>query len=360
MKTLKILIFVLIGLAFNASVSAGISEATQLEFGHVFAGGIALAAILSFMPMPAGILTMAIQKEIWIGDLVTNLFKANPHLNYAMNADQFVLAGKVVHIPNAGAKPAVKRNRTNLPASVTIREDVDITFELDEYTTDPILIPNAEQYELSYDKRSSVTSEQSNALNELAGDWFFYYWAPSAATSFVRTTGDNVVAHIGTGNRKKVTYADVKACQLKLDKQGIAQNDRVAQLDADMYHQFTDSLTATQYRDFSVSFNPATGVVGMLCGFTFIAPRGTVLMYTNDATPLVKDPEVTAASTYNAAGLFWQKDCVIRALGTQEMFENEKDATYYGSIYSALLRLGGRKKRNDGKGVIALIQAAGA
>lgn len=355
MKTLKLLLLTCAALLFNAAVSAGIAPATGLEFGSVFLGLNIASAVISFMPMPQGAF-MAIQKEIWINDLVTNLFKANPHLNYAMNADQFVLAGKVVHIPNAGSKPAVKRNRTNLPASVTIREDVDITFELDEYTTDPILIPNAEQYELSYDKRASVTSEQSSALNELAGDWFFYYWAPTVATSFVRTSGANVTAHIGTGNRKAVTVADIKACKLKMDKQGVASDGRYAQLDADMYDQLSGDLTATQYRDFSSSLNQAEGVVGKLFGFTFLDARSTVLMYTADATPVVKDPETAAVSTYNSAGLFWQKDCVIRALGTQEFFENEKDATYYGSIYSALLRLGGRKKRNDGKGVIALIQ----
>lgn len=299
---------------------------------------------------------MAIQKEIWINDIVTNLFKANPHLNYAMNADEFVLAGKVVHIPNAGSKPAVKRNRTNFPASVVIREDVDITFSLDEYTSDPMKIPNAEKYELSYDKRASVTSEASNAIAELVGDWFFYYWAPTASTSFVRTSGSNVTAHVGTGNRKAVTVSDIKALQKLMNKQGVAKNDRYAQLDADMYDQLTSDFSVTQYRDFSASLNQAEGVVGKLYGFTFLDSRTTVLTYTNAGTPVVKDPDAAEATTDYAAGLFWQKDCVIRALGNQEMFENIGDATEYGDIYSALLRAGGRKKRNDGKGVCALIQ----
>lgn len=358
MKTLKILLLISSTLVFNVAMAVGIAPALEVSPDAIFKGLLGIEAVVSFIPMPRGVLAMAIQKEIWIGDIVTNLFKANPHLNYAMNADQFVLAGKVVHIPNAGSKPGVKRNRTNLPASVTIREDVDITFSLDEYTTDPILITNAEQYETSYDKRSSVTSEQSNAIAELVGDWFFYYWAPSAATCIIRTTGDSVAAHVGSGNRKKVTAADVKKAQLYLNKQGIAKNDRYACLDADMYDQFTDSLTATQYKDFSASYNQAEGVVGRLFGFTFLDARQTVLVYDNTSTPVVKTPDAASASTDNAAGLFWQKDAVIRALGTQEFFENEKDATYFGDIYSALLRAGGRKKRNDGKGVIALVQAS--
>lgn len=358
MKTPKILLLILGSLLFNVAMAVGLSPVLEVSPNDIFKGLLGIEAVVSFLPMPRGALAMAIQKEIWIGDIVANLFKANPHLNYAMNADQFVLAGKVVHIPNAGSKPGVKRNRTNLPASVTIREDVDITFSLDEYTTDPILITNAEQYETSYDKRSSVTSEQSSALAELVGDWFFYYWAPSAATNIVRTTGSTVPAHVGTGNRKKLTVADVKKAQLTMNKQLIGSQGRFAQLDADMYDQLLDDMTATQYRDFSAQMNPAEGTLGKLYGFTFLPPRPTVLSYTNDSTPAAKAPDATSTTTDNAAGLFWQQDMVIRALGTQEFFENEKDATYFGDIYSALLRAGGRKKRNDGKGVIALVQAS--
>jgi len=192
----------------------------------------------------------------------------------------------------------------------------------------------------------------------LVGDWFFYYWAPSASASIIRTTGDSVTAHLGSGNRKKVAVADVKKAQLYLNKQGVAKEGRYAILDADMYDQFTDALTVTQYRDFSASYNQAEGIVGKLFGFTFLESRATVLTYDNTGTPVVKAPDASSASTDNAGGLFWQKDAVIRALGTKEFFENEKDATYYGDIYSALLRAGGRKKRNDGKGVIALVQTA--
>lgn len=303
---------------------------------------------------------MGIQKEIWLSDIVANIFENNPHLGYAVNADQFVLQGKVVHIPNAGAKPTVERNRSTLPATVVKRTDADITFALDEFTTDPILIPNADEYELSYDKRASVIGEQSSALSELVGKWFFRYWAPTASSSLLRTTGDNIAAHVGTGNRKKLTVADVKTAKLYLDRMGVPSEGRVIQLDADMYDQFTDELTASLYRDFSQAYDATRGVVGQLFGFTFLAPRTSVLVYTNDTTPSPKDPGATGNDTDNAAGLIWHRDSVIRAMGEHEFFENERDATYYGSIYSALVRAGGRIRRNDAKGVVALVQAAGA
>jgi hypothetical protein len=343
------LLFAMIG-GFALAASAGLPALPV-------AGGLFAT---SLFPAKAGVASMAVQKEIWINDIVGNLFKANPHLAYAMNADSFVLAGKVVHIPNAGSKPAVKRNRKNFPATVTLRQDSDVTFTLDEYTSDPIKIENADKYELSYDKRQSVIGEQSAAISELVGDWFFRYWAPTKKDMIVRTTGDAVAAHMpeATGNRKKITVADVKRMQKLFNKNNIPKEGRVACLDADMYDQLTDDMTLTQYRDFSQYLNVKDGTVGKLYGFTFLDSRSTVLNYTNAATPAPKDPGATGTATDNAAALFWHRDLVVRALGEKEFFDNEGDPTHYGDIYSALLRAGGRIKREDGKGVYALVQAA--
>jgi len=349
--SLKSLMLSLMFAMFSAFALASVAAVPFIPL----AGGIFAA---SFIQMPAGLAFEGIQKEIWINDIVGNLFKANPHLNFAMNADAFVLSGKVVHIANAGAKPAVKRNRTNFPATVTLRQDSDITFVLDEFTSDPIKIENAEKYETSYDKRASVLGEQSSAINELVGDWFFRYWAPTIGASIKRTTGAAVEAHYGTGNRKAVTVKDVKSMKKWMDKQNVPSDGRVACLDADMMDQFTDELSVTQEREFSKYYNAETGVVGKLFGFVFLDSRATVLRYTNAATPAPIDPDAVAAVTDNGASLFWHKDLVIRALGEKEFFENIGDPTQYGDIYSALVRLGGRIKRADGKGVFVLVQAA--
>lgn len=356
MKALKIIFSIITALLFNSVVSVVLAPAVGLPVGGIF---VALTG-LSLIPMPQGVLSMAIQKEIWINDIVANLFKANPHLAYAVNADQFVLQGKVVHIPNAGTKPGVQKNRTELPANVVRRDDIDITFPLDEFTSDPMLIPNADKYELSYDKRMSVIGEQASALAEIIGDWFFRYWAAVGAANIERTTGEATAAHYGTGNRKLITLADVKRMQKLFNKYNIPQEGRYAALDADMMDQFTENLNVSQYRDFSAAYDAKNGVLGKLYSFTFLDPRSTVLRYSNAATPVVKDPGAAAADTDNAAGLFWHKDSVIRALGNNELFEDIGNPTYYGDIYSALVRAGGRVRRNDSKGVIALVQAASA
>ncbi|MBN1340739.1 MAG: hypothetical protein JXA03_15525 [Bacteroidales bacterium] len=302
---------------------------------------------------------MAIQKEIWQNWIAENLFKDNEFLNNAVNADQYVLAGKVVHIPQAGASPGVERNRATIPATVIQRTDVDITYSLDEFTTDPVYIPHADTVELSYDKISSIMADIMGTLREKVAEWMLYHWGP--ATNILRTSSDNIATHLSgaTGNRKKLIPADIKAVQLAMNKQNVPKENRFAILSSDLLNQLTDSLTATQYRDFSAVYDMSKGIVGQLYGFK-IMERSTVLSYTNDSTPVKKAVGAAGAAADNDAGLFWHQQAVERALGDILMFENRGDATYYGDIYSALLRMGGRIRRSDEKGIYALVQAAGA
>lgn len=302
---------------------------------------------------------MAIQKEIWQSHIEGNLFKNNEFLLASYDAGQYVLQGNVVHIPQAGALPNIVKNRSSLPASVSQRSDTDITYTLDEFSTDPILIPQAETIELSYNKRESVLSEYEAALRQLIAESVLYDWCPSVSGNLLRTNGAAVNSHLAgtTGNRKKFTTSDLKAAQLALNKQNIPLEDRYALLSADMYQQLTDDLSATQYRDFSMTFDAKDGVLGKLFGFN-IMMRSNVVCYTNDVTPAAKAFGSVNTPDENDAVLCWQKNAVERALGSINFFERAGDPTYYGDIYSVAIRMGSRKRRNDEKGILAIIQAA--
>jgi hypothetical protein len=320
-------------------------------------GGVLAAA--SFIPMPSGVALMAIQKEIWIKDVVENLYRRNPFMNLAKNADEYVLMGKVVHIPNAGSQSNATRNRSSLPATVQSRTEVDITFSLDEFTTDPVLVQDTEKVELSFDKRRSVIGNHIDYLAQLVGDWMLYNWAPAATSGgFIKTTsGGTSAAYLAdaTGVRKLPTLADFKQFKKLMDAQNIPANDRYCQLDAYMYDQFTDLLTTTQYTDFSRYFDAENGVAGKLFGFTFLEPRAVVLRYNVGRTARIA-PGATQNATDQAAGLFWQKDAVIKAVGETKIFDQVDNPTYYGDLISALVRAGGRIGRNDSYGVWVLAQ----
>lgn len=300
---------------------------------------------------------MAIQREIWEDHIEGNLFKNNEFMLASTDAGQFVLEGKVVHIPQAGATPAVEKNRTTLPGTVTQRTDNDVTYSLDEFSTDPILIPNADTIELSYNKRESVLSECESALREKIAESMLITWAPSASDNIVRTTGAGVVTHLDstTGNRKKFIVNDLKQAQLKMNQQNVPVEDRYALLSADMFQQLSDDLTSTAYRDFSIAFDARNGVLGKLFGFNIML-RSSVLVYSNAATPAVRTGGVATAATDNDAVLCWHQHALERAVGNINFFEKIGDPMYYGDVYSVSMFMGGRKRRSDEKGVIVIVQ----
>lgn len=298
---------------------------------------------------------MAVQKEIWINDLVENLYADNSFASRSVNHSAFV-DNKKVHVPNAGAAPSVSKNRSSLPATVTKRTDVDLEYEISEYTTDPILVSNAEEVEYSYSKRKSVIRNASLALQESVHADLIYSWIPSSSPSTVATSGSSTAAYIATatGNRKALTKADILAVKSVFDKADVPQTGRCILLDSVMYNQLLGSLTEAQSNAFLASADAACGIVGKLFGFDFYM-RSKVAKTTSAGA--LKEWTSSAAATDSAAGIAWQEDCVSRALGQHKLFENTGDASYYGDVLSGLVRAGGRYIRNDKKGVCLIYQA---
>lgn len=297
---------------------------------------------------------MAIQRELWQNTIVEGLFADNSFMSKAVNDDMYVNQGKKVHIPNAGAPSGVQVNRTTVPATAAKRTDVDVEYTLDELTTDPIYIPHAETVELSYSKRNSVISQDRAALIEAAAEQLLYDWAP-ASTSFVRTSGAATAAYTAsaTGNRKALVKADVLGLMTKFNADNIPQAERYLLLDANMYAQLMDDLTEGDQRAFFASADAQRGILGQLFSFNVML-RSRVLRYVTAGT--LSKWSTAGAATDNAAGLAWQRDSLSRALGEVKMFDSTDDPLYYGDIYSFLVRVGGAIRRNDKKGVYALVQ----
>ncbi len=298
---------------------------------------------------------MAIQREIWVQDIVENIYKANPWLLCVYNADQYVMQGKVVHLPQSGAAPSVKKNRSSLPATVTKRTDTDITFSLDEFTSDPVHIGNAEEVETSYNKRDSVLSDTKNALSETVADVLLEAYAPTKETNKLYTSGDAVAATApsATGNRKAIQTKDLSRMQALFNKQNIPAVERYALLPADMYQQLVEQMSETQYAAFSRAADPEKGTVGELYGFKIMC-RSSVMIYGADG--VCKTTGAAAATTDCEAALFWQKNSILKAVGDIKFFESMDEPTYYGDIYSALVRAGARIRRADEKGIAVMIQ----
>lgn len=295
---------------------------------------------------------MGVRKEIWQRTIIEGLFADDSFISKAVNDDVYVNEGKKVHIPNAGAPSGVATDRSSLPAEVQTRTDNDVEYTLHELTTNPINIPYADQVELSYDKRNSVINQDRKQILFHAAEAMLKDWLPSAGNR-VKTTGQAVAAWTpsATGLRKKITPADVSALQLRMNADNVPFAGRYLLLDAYMYQQLLDGMTQTQAIGFFQAADVKRGVMGMLYGFEVMV-RSTVYCFAADGT--LKPLGSAGAATDYAGGLAWQEDSVSRALGEVKMFDRIDDPSYYGDIYSFLVRVGGAIRRYDKKGVYAI------
>ena len=300
---------------------------------------------------------MAVQKQIWQNTIIEEFWPDDSFASKATNDSQYVNQGKTVHIPNAGAASGVVKNRSTLPAEVKVRTDVDVEYNLEEFTTDPVRIPHAETVELSYSKRNSVIKQDKEKLRNEAHQSVLEKWSPDASYR-ITTTGASRPAYItsATGNRKALTTKDVLALQTKFDLQDVPAENRYLLLDAVMYNDLLGDMIESQKIGFFAQADAKKGIVGELYGFK-IMKRSKVLRYTS-AGAVVKTTEGGKLNATDvAAGLAFHSDAVSVAMGEVKMFDSENNPTYYGDIYSFLVRTGGAKRRTDGKGIFAILEA---
>lgn len=309
--------------------------------------------------------------EIFAAYIIEKLRKTNPHIGLAVSENNFVLGGAVVHIPQAGASIPVVKNRKTFPAAAVQRGDSMVTYALDVYTTDPSHVTWHEGAEISYDKTDSVLNDHVSTLVEVVGDTILYNWINGLkhngtayvadvipAKNIIKTSGGATAVNSSdgqTGTRKAFRYADLMNAQALMNKQNVSKENRYALIESYMYQQLIDSLSANQMAAFQQSADIANGILGKLCGFS-ILERSSVLAFTAAGTPLLPEQALDADS--NLATLCWQKDCVAVAKGDIVNFETLKDPTYYGDIFSMLVKMGGRARREDWSGVLSIVQGA--
>jgi hypothetical protein len=312
---------------------------------------------------------MSLLQEVWSQTISENLYQNNDFMNRTTDHSMWVKY-KTVHVPQAGAKPSVQKNRSVLPASIGQRTDSELTYNLNQYTTDPILITNLEELQISYQKRMSVLFNMLQQLQFVVSTQTLYSWAPAGASRIVRTTGStsalNLPHSTATGSRKMLTFADLTAAKKILDMDNVPQEGRVMLIPAYMYNVDLLNIQGVIY---SYAFGQAvapSGVVARVAGFDIMI-RPDVLVYDNAATPVIKAINgdgalTTPAATDNGAILLYHPSFVARALGSITTYYNSGSSgaglpEYYGSIFSAEVMHGASLLYTSQVGVVAIVQA---
>lgn len=302
---------------------------------------------------------MAVQVELWKPEVIEYLEQDNEFMRHCVNADEYVMKGKIVHIPQSGGPANVVRNRATLPAPVTKREDIDITYQLDDYTSDPVLIPDVDTKQLSYDKRQSVVRENFANMKDQASDYLLYLWSQNIPTANkLKTSGSNVTgtAPGAAGNRKALVRADLRAAQKLMNNQRVPKSGRYALIPDNLLDQLVGDLDTQLAYTWQKIVDLKEGVIGRMYGFNIMTRSSVLIAAASGDAP--KLPEALSATDDNEAVLFWHRDFVERAYGDLSLFDDNGNPLFYGDLISMLLYVGGRNRRNDNKGVGMIIADA--
>lgn len=306
---------------------------------------------------------MAILTEVWARDIAEKLFPSDSFVMQAVSDSAWV-NNKTVHRPQAGALPGVVINRSSFPAASAQRADTDNSYDMDEFTSDPTLIRDIEEVEVSYPKRQSVLQGHIDQLNVKIANQIAYRWAPSVAGNILRTTGANTAANTpaATGLRKMLTLNDLLLAKNAFDDMDIPADNRFILLPATMCNNLVNAEKSILLSsDFRSDATVKDGMVTKIFGFNiFTRGRENVLRFNNAGTPVSIAPATAGSATDNAAALLWHKNFVAQAKGSVKVYSDIDKPEYYGSVFSALARAGAQKIYTGQTGVLAIVEAVGA
>lgn len=316
---------------------------------------------------------MALEIEVWHSTIQEKLLKDNAFLTQVSDvSEDYIINGTIVHIPQAGEPSAVVKNRTVFPAPVARRTDGEVLYKIDEYSTNPIWIHDAEKKELSYDKRMSVLSEDVSGLSQNVAEGMLVNFVVSPvgtnntlpAAKILSTTGADVLTALAgsgsSGNRKSYSLKDLQVLKTAHIKENSWEEGNMnVLLTADASTQMfpvESAITATYMASVSEA-ERRLGVMFKAQGFNIFI-RSSAYTVAGDNT--IKAFGAVNVATDSEAIISWNKNMLEKAIGRTQAFEDLGNPVYYGDIYSFLTRMGGRAKRKGFEGVFLLKQAASA
>jgi hypothetical protein len=304
---------------------------------------------------------MALDQEIWLGDLQKSLFADNEFLKFAKN-DSAYATKKTIHIPQSGSAAGIEVNRSTIPATATARTDTDYTYDMDWYSVDPIRINHGETQYLSYDKRIDIIEQAVLSLRDEMGTQTFYKWAEDIAGSSaatVRTAGaasGSALPPSGTGTRLAMDVATLYTAIQTLAEQNIPVNDGNLWLGLPpgMYYQLITDAAVQNADAWGGKAVLPEGAINKIAGVN-IYMRTTVNIY--DTSAVIKAPGAAAAVTDNLGALLWHKSMVSVGQSPINVMTEDNSPIYYGDIMSADFFFGGKARRSDNFGMVEIVQA---
>jgi hypothetical protein len=285
---------------------------------------------------------------ILASDLAEQIWASNEFLQYAINDDANVSAGKV-RLFQSGASPTTQKNRTVYPLPVADRADTFIDYDINEYSTDATRIAYSEKALLSYDKNGSILASHQRKLADNVAKDILMSWAKNA--TICRTSGIvDTSAPIGT--RKPLTLLDIALLRKKKRELGVPDDGDAYLLLSPQHLLDLSSETSLFNSLFVGGANLGSGNIVRAHGFNIIT-RQTVL-YLKDGVNQKPYTDLQAGDAASDASLFWHRGFVRRAQGDTQVFIDVNSSVYQGDVISALTRCGGSPFYADSRGIAVI------
>jgi hypothetical protein len=278
-----------------------------------------------------------------------------------------------VEIPVSGdISAALSGDPESLPLQVETRTDTKKSYPVEQLYTKPVVIRREEDIVLNYNKRQDVIDAQAMSLNTRAARVAAVNWGANLATNIIRTSGSTTRACEitgTTGTRKVIAKADMLSVlttfrRMNLPNLGVGSvwgliTPEMAE-DLLNIQEFVDADKTGEQRS-----RLLTGEFAFIAGMNLMIRSdnngSTGVKYNNDATPLKSAIDTAVAATDNAAGIFWHPKMVRHAEGNAAALIDRNKPEWLGAtLVSSVVRFGATFDRPDEKGIVALVQAAGA
>ena len=326
--------------------------------GTLFAAQVVRACVmpvampgLAFDDVLTSIFTRDLQKVLFPDN---SFYKRTKKLN--TDADAPGTAAASYQIPQEQQMPEGVVDPAIFPLEVEELEGGNEIVTLNLLATKPTRLGDKELLEVSYDKRASVLSLHSAVLDQMAANVALNRMSQVASNAIVLTSGAAAAAALPglSGNRKAVTKSDIiKACEI-LDRTDM-KGKRYGLVGAT---QHSELLQIEHFVDYEKTGNQSAllrGAIGSVMGVEWYK-RSTAAMFTGAGA--AKAAGAAAATDDNEGMLLWIEDAIGRVEGTVQVYINEAQAQYLGSLMNNAVRFGMKLLRTDKKGVVAIRQSA--
>lgn len=370
----------------------GISEGTELvNFAKAF------KHVRMIKEQAALVNSTESRVTLYSSDISPYLYPTNEFINHSQNDSVFAASGEIKRLNDAQQATQVVQgrrydkslvnNEAVDPLDVTIRKNTGHDWAIEYFHTTPQVSSMELTTETPYDNVGELLKSHADILNVATGNFTAIEWAQgeigvgvtvSEAKGnefFVFTSGTTRASQVPNQttnpNVKGISADDMESLATKLRRQRTAGIGSMYFLGTEEHLQDLRKLTTfTNYNVLGIAglITTPTGMVGKIYGINILDSRyrddwqaNILYSYTalvSGETVLTKVANGGAvADLMTSAAMAWVDKLVLVAKGSAMVFPWENSPLYLGNVYASESRFGAKRKRNDNKGVVMLIES---